>query len=138
MKFIGQSTAMAGRGARRPAQCRLGWRLNQKEKRQWKSKMNVYALWLFSSSLNRGRGSVISVRCSSPPWLPHSSSPTSAGPITTNLPSEYIAAPRRTEQYPVKLRQHISSNTRSSVIRVRGKVTAAIGSVIEKIALSGD
>jgi hypothetical protein len=35
------------------------------------------------------------------------------------------------QQYPVKLRQHISSNTRSSVIRVRGKVTAAIGSVTE-------
>jgi hypothetical protein len=31
----------------------------------------------------------------------------------------------------VKLRQHVSSDTRSSVIRVRGKVTAAIGSVTE-------
>ena len=35
------------------------------------------------------------------------------------------------QQYPIRLRQHISSDTRSSVTRVRGKVSAAIGSVTE-------
>ena len=35
------------------------------------------------------------------------------------------------QQYPMKLRQHISSDARSSVTRVRGKLTAAIGSVTE-------